>query len=766
MAAIAGARRSASSVTRFHDAAQSRDVFVSGADDDPEPLDRVLSGPLVEDHLDLLFVFGSIKGDPDTFTFAPTDPSGLQIERGVLLEGRRADPDDPHEIVLTETTARRYGFDAGDTFELLTISPEQVADVFEGKEVTVLEGPVIPLRVTGVALTGDDLATRRDAPAVIVLSPAFLDRYGDSVGTGFASHMVRLSAGPSGVERFTEVVQQDYGGSEQAGLSIDASQGEKAIAESLGVITAALVALALVIGIAGLGWAAFTAARQQRLSADAVDVLGALGSTPSERRNLLAGSVLPALVVGSLVAPVVAVALSPRFPVGLARQIDPDVGIHADATVLVVGVIVLVVVPGLASLISAARLTRTASTVPGAVRPSRLLDRVVMWLSPAPATGVRFALSNQRPGRAPVRPAVVGACLSVVGLVGIAVVGASLDRLVATPARWGTTWDVTVTPAEEEVDRSSVADDPDVSAAAVGLFDDQVTLGGEQMTAMTIDPVKGDISPTLVRGRAPRSDDEVAVGQDTLDALDVRLGTRVAIASRSSGRKEFRLVGVVVFPTLDFPAALDQGAAFTREGGDRLLLGDPDREDAGSQKLLIRWAPGVDRGAAVRELRGEGATVVAPVASSEVRGLTGVERFPVLAAASLILLGVIATSHALAVTVRRRRSELAVLSALGFTPRQRAIAIAAQATAIAIVALLVGAVLGVVGGRVVWSVVAGALGIADDAAYPLTILALGAVGWIVVLNLIGVVPARAAHRLRLGAALRSEEGPRQRTAHR
>jgi len=121
-AAIAGARRSASSPARFHEAGQSRDLFVSGADHAPEPLDRLLEGPLVEDHLDLVFVFAGVERDDDSFVFAPTDSTGLQIERGVLLDGRRADPTDPHELVLSEVNARRYGVGPGDTLELLTLS--------------------------------------------------------------------------------------------------------------------------------------------------------------------------------------------------------------------------------------------------------------------------------------------------------------------------------------------------------------------------------------------------------------------------------------------------------------------------------------------------------------------------------------------------------------------------------------------------------------------------------------------------------------------
>jgi hypothetical protein len=348
----------------------------------------------------------------------------------------------------------------------------------------------------------------------------------------------------------------------------------------------------------------------------------------------------------------------------------------------------------------------------------------------------------------------VGAFLGVLGLVGVAVVGTSLDRLVDTPARWGTPWDVAVGP--DQLEGEGVLENRDIGAAAIGRFDEQVKLDGHETIAMTLHPVKGDLTPTVIDGRAPRSGDEVAVGRDTLEDLGVSIGALVDVAGRSSTREEFRVVGVVLFPTIDFSFPLADGAAFTLDGGNRLKLGDPNRDDAGFERLLIRWAPGVDHDAALRRLEDHATAVDLPIAPPEINGLGDVKVFPAAAAAGLVLLGVISTSHALAVTVRRRRVELGVLSALGFTPRQRRLVIAAQATAIACVALVFGIPLGAIAGRVVWSIIAGSMGVATDAAFPLALLAVGTPAVIVVLNLIGAIPARSAGRLPVADALRSE----------
>jgi putative ABC transport system permease protein len=122
----------------------------------------------------------------------------------------------------------------------------------------------------------------------------------------------------------------------------------------------------------------------------------------------------------------------------------------------------------------------------------------------------------------------------------------------------------------------------------------------------------------------------------------------------------------------------------------------------------------------------------------------------------LVILGVIATIHALVVTVGRRRHELGVLSALGFTPSMRAAVVAAQATTLACAALVIGIPLGLLLGRVTWVAIAEEMGLAGDPTTPLVLLAVGAAGLILVLNAVATVPGRSAYRLRAGEALRSE----------
>ena len=615
-------------------------------------------------------------------------------------------------------------------WDLVSLSAEQVPELFATGEVPdSAEGPALPMRVVGVVRTTADIAARPDEPAVLMLSPAFFDQYRDRVGMGAITHLVRLVDEPDALDQFTDAAAAAYPDGQ---LSFDVVQAENAQSDAIGVATVAVLALGLVVALAGGAWIATAAIRQQRLLTPEMDVFRALGLTPSERAGLLVGAVAPGLTAGAVLAPVVAIALSPLFPVGLARRYEPDVGVLADVPVLLLGLVIVVLVLATITLVGAWRLVGRHDR-PSRSRPPRL-DRLIGALPPAPAMGVRFALLPPRTIAAPVRPAVAGACLAVIGIAAVAIVGASLDRVVDDPARWGTTWDLALITDDPSVDPTPLLDDPGLAAVAFGRFDEQVTIDDVETLAMTIEPVRGDIGFTVVEGRAPQAPDEVVVGRTTLDRLDADVGSSVQIGSRSVAAAPFRIVGVAVFPTLQFSYPLDDGAGFDARAGQALGLGDETRDDAGFPAVLVRFAPDADQTASLARFTDAGLQVVPPTAPPEVNGLDDVKWFPTIGASLLVVLGGIATSQAIAVTTRRRRRELGVLSVLGFTPGQRRGLVAAQATSIAVVALAIGIPLGIATARLVWGAIAGSMGLATDISVPVATLVLGSLVVVVALE--------------------------------
>jgi ABC-type lipoprotein release transport system permease subunit len=86
-----------------------------------------------------------------------------------------------------------------------------------------------------------------------------------------------------------------------------------------------------------------------------------------------------------------------------------------------------------------------------------------------------------------------------------------------------------------------------------------------------------------------------------------------------------------------------------------------------------------------------------------VTAIDDIRQVPVVVAVLVGLLAVAAIGHALALAVRRRRRDLAVLRALGLRPGQTAAVVRWQATTLTAVALLAGIPVGLLGARLLWS---------------------------------------------------------------
>ena len=121
-----------------------------------------------------------------------------------------------------------------------------------------------------------------------------------------------------------------------------------------------------------------------------------------------------------------------------------------------------------------------------------------------------------------------------------------------------------------------------------------------------------------------------------------------------------------------------------------------------------------------------------------------------------MLLAAGAVAHALLTGARRRAHDLAVMRALGLTPRQTAACVAWQATIIGAVALAIGVPLGLLVGREVWRLLTDALSFVYVGPLDVPKLVLIVPASIAVLALLCYLPARGAARLRTAEVLRSE----------
>jgi cell division protein FtsX len=204
---------------------------------------------------------------------------------------------------------------------------------------------------------------------------------------------------------------------------------------------------------------------------------------------------------------------------------------------------------------------------------------------------------------------------------------------------------------------------------------------------------------------------------------------------------------------------MDGGVMLSRHGLARLGFSmKPEDGASGYRQTLITFNDGVDARAASRTLkiRSENdRTVTFPRPPGEVAKLAQVRGLPRLLALLLGALAVVALLHALVQTVQRRRVELGVLRAIGFTRRQVASTIGWQAAALALVGALIGLPTGIAVGRWLWTGVAQGLGVASRPDVALGLLLVVPVA-LAVAALVGAALGTIAARTPAAVALRAE----------
>jgi hypothetical protein len=383
--------------------------------------------------------------------------------------------------------------------------------------------------------------------------------------------------------------------------------------------------------------------------------------------------------------------------------------------------------------------------------------------------GSRFALEPGR-GRSavPVRPALVGAIVGVLGVLAAFTFSAGVSDAAANPARFGQTWQLDTylgeggqdfSPATSQVLRA-VAADPEVAGVDDALVAGAQS-GTESVESFTYTGVSGKRVPVvLTGGRMPASASEIVLGPTTAKAMHATIGSTIRLTGGPVPRT-FTVTGTGFVPQGPHNY-YDDGGWLTPAGYDRLFHG---AEVAFKFHLAtVSLRPGADAAAVARRLtataakikggQGIGFEVSAP--PPQITGIKDVAVLPLALAAFLALLAVAAIGYALSIAVRRRRHELAVLRALGMTRRQCRIVVVTQATLLAVIGLAFGIPLGVAAGRTLWRAAAGITPLAYHTPAALWALVLIAPLALVVANLLAGWPGHRAARLRTAEILRTE----------
>ncbi len=749
LACLAGARRTATSFDRFEEASRQGDIEIGFEEDLPfaerlDLVDRVQALPQVARSTGGSWLMHTVPGlPPDALiTIAALDERfGHEMQVPQVLDGRLPDPDRLDEVVLNQLAAEDLGLGVGDELELESVPADQLEAFFTNQP---FEGARQTFTITGVVRYPDDLESY-EGSGMAFLTPAYWEAHARE--TAFFGPAINVEVFPGQREEFVAAASEFLPPSAIVAVEDDA---DVSVGEATRVQATALLLFAAVAGVATLVFLTLGYSRQVLAGEDDTSALEAIGMSRRQRWLVMAAPVVFGGVAAAVVAGVVAVALSPLFPFGIAGDAEPDPGLDVDPLVVVGGAVVVGLVLALAAgAVALVGLHRRPDA-----RPRR---ESTLPLPLVPALGVGMAIRPGRGRRAvPTRSALATATVGIALFVATLSFGQSLNQLVRDPVRYG--WNVDLI--------TGTSDDPDTyddvapQIEADGRIGDWAVASVVELTArdrslwvMGLEAVEGDIGPVIIDGRPPTGPGEVALGRETLDDLDASVGDRLAMAPVDGGEAvEVEIVGTSVLPggDHDFPGGLGEGGVMTLDGLAAIA-------DAPRNVYLARAAPGVDAERLVLDYRADRPGIYGPRPGPEIDNLYEASRVIPAVVLSVGVLGFIALAHALVMTVRRRRRDLALLGSLGMRPRELTGIVLVQGAVIAGLALLIGIPLGLVLVTPAWGAAAASLGVADDVAglqpLDLAVLIVSVIGATLVL---AALPSRSAARTRPAIVLRSE----------
>ena len=517
----------------------------------------------------------------DAFELTPRD-----LARTVkLVSGRMPDQSDPGQTLASTTFADDSGVRIGSVIQIYTPTPAQISRI--GSDSTaapptpaqLAQVPHRSVRVTGLVVTENEFPAGAGGRYDLFPTQAWAAAVNPHTQV-LTFYYVKLRHGATDQAAFDSQLRplQTLGADD---LDNDAAAVQRSIAPQVvgWWVLAGLIALA---GLAVLGQAA---ARQFSTDADDHAALSAMGVRA--RQFVLLG-LARAFVIGVAAAAgavALAAALSPLTPVGVARLAAVDPGaVSLDPLVILIGVPGTVAALLLLSLwpaIRHARLGRPESLPP----PAGLALSVVRGVTaigapPSMLVGVRYALERGR-GRAPVPvgTALLGTVLAVTALSATTVFGASLARLINSPALYGVPYNVAFSNTGSDPGVEAVLTGPLVSTLERDPAIDQITeaaavelnVNGHHVRAVAVHAVHGAPLISSVDGRLPRSDQDIVLGAATLRGLGAAAGdsVRTTVDDPVTGAAlttRFRVSGRASFAPSFGTGGFGTGAALTVNG--------------------------------------------------------------------------------------------------------------------------------------------------------------------------------------------------------
>ena len=350
MASIAGARRTQSAFPAYLRATDASDlqfqsssvVSTFSAENLDEKLAHLPHVAHVASAPYLLVIPAAPDGKPIPAAFNDDEVQEVGSEGGMyftrdrvtVTRGRMADPASTDQMVATAEAARLSGWHLGETVPFDAFSAQQAEEAgfnpLTGRPAARFSAKLVGLVVFSSQVVDDDVDR---FPTNVVMTPALTRRLRASAV--YPTYGLRLRGGSTAVATVErEIVdalppESTYSFHLTSVVEGQVERATKPEAIALGVF-------GIIAGLAALLIAGQAISRRIWTNGDDLNVLRSVGA---DRATMTADAVLGtlgAVLLGSVLAVGVAVALSPLTPIGPARQVDPSPGIAVDWTVLLV----------------------------------------------------------------------------------------------------------------------------------------------------------------------------------------------------------------------------------------------------------------------------------------------------------------------------------------------------------------------------------------------------------------------------------------------
>jgi ABC-type antimicrobial peptide transport system permease subunit len=705
------------------------------------------------------------------------DGLNFNEDRMIVTEGRMANPKAVNEFVLDSGTARAFGYHLGETVAIGWVANTQGDNSLHFK---VPRTQQTKMKLVGVgAIDLNDLFQDQGGAGsgqIELFTPAFTHKLLVCCSNDMLSGLT-LQGGLR--SRYYASVESDLRKILPKGVPFTYVQATDVLARAERTLKPESIALGVFGGIAGLAAlliAGQVIGRRVRLTMEELDVLRALGADPSMTVGDGLIGTLGAVVAGTVLAGLVAVGLSPLGPLGPIGPLAP-LSLRIDWAVVGLGMTVLALTLGTLAVVVAIRAAPHRVVTRLERERASSVARVASssGLPPAAVTGIRFALE---PGvgrnAVPVRSAILGAVLAVVVVISTITFGSSMSTLVSHPALYGWNWsaDIDGGGGLGDIPAQNVArllDADPLVGGWTGVYYSTLQIDGTNVPVMGGSP-HASVGPPLLSGHAFDGVNQVVLGASTLAQLHKHVGDKVNVGAPGTGLTTLKIVGTATLPSIGVV-----GSSHLEMGSGALLsykLIPPrarnvfDVQQTGPNAVLVRFKRGTNQAAGFSSLqsivrknpqiKGDGGSVLAVQRPAEILNYRALGTTPTILGVALAAGAVIALGLTLVTSVRRRRTDLALLKSLGFTKRQLASAIAWQASVAVGIGCVLGIPLGIALGRFLWDLFVRQINAVPDPTIPTWSIVLIGVGAVVLANLVAAVPGRIAARTPTAQLLRGE----------